>query len=177
MKKALFLDRDGIINVDKGYLHRIEDVEFVDGITSLLKTAQELGYGLYVITNQSGVDRGYYTEEDVLRLHEWMTAQFKADGVHIIEFFHCPHHPEHTGECDCRKPGPGMILAAAAKYDINLSKSVIIGDKESDIMAGFNAGLYKKILVSSRYVTNPVPHADCTVSTLKEAEDYLRGCS
>lgn len=174
MRKALFLDRDGIINKDGNYLYKIEDIEFVEGIFTLLKTAQEQGYMLFVVTNQTGVCRGYYTEADVEKLHKWMSAEFDAEGIHIEKFYHCPHHPDYTGPCSCRKPEPGMILTAAQEYRIDLGKSVIIGDKNSDVEAGYNAGLGFKILMRSGYVSKPSPFADAVVSTLAEAESLLK---
>lgn len=152
MNKALFLDRDGVINVEKNYVYKIEDFEFIDGIFELVKSYQENGFLIIVITNQAGIGRGYYTEEDFHKLNNWMIEQFKQRGIKITEVYYCPYHPTHgIGEylkdSFDRKPNPGMILKAQDKYKIDLSQSVLIGDKESDIEAGERVGVNKLILV------------------------------
>lgn len=172
--KALFLDRDGIINIDKGYIHKPEDVEFVDGIFDLLKYAIDRGFDLFVVTNQAGVARGLYAESDVLKLHEFMSEKLKEEGITVKEFFHCPHHPEFGGECLCRKPAPGMLLEAKDKYGINMAESMIIGDKRSDVQAGKNAGLSRCILVSGRYEASDVPEADYFAHDLHDALKYFK---
>lgn len=144
--KALFLDRDGVINIDKNYVHKIEDFEFIDGIFDLVKKYQDEGFLIIVITNQAGIGRGYYKEKDFHILNDWMVKQFKLQGIEITEVYYCPYHPTHgIGEylkdSFDRKPNPGMIFKARDKYDIDLSKSVLIGDKESDILSGKNAGI------------------------------------
>ncbi|PLX67054.1 MAG: D,D-heptose 1,7-bisphosphate phosphatase [Denitrovibrio sp.] len=173
MDKALFLDRDGIINIDKGYLYKPEDVEFVDGIFDLLKYAQDKGYQLFVITNQSGIAREKYTHEDVLKLHLWMKDKFTEYSIEIKDFFYCPHHPKFSEPCDCRKPEPGMIMQACEKYDIDLSRSVILGDKPSDVQAGKKAGLKMTILLSSQYINEKIPEADVFIANIKEAINFL----
>ncbi len=146
MQKALFLDRDGVINVEKHYLYKIEDFEFIDGIFELCSFYQNKGYKIFVVTNQSGIARGYYTKEDFLKLSLWMEQSFKDNGVMIEKTYCCPHHPDISGACKCRKPKPGMLLEAAKEFNIDLQKSIIIGDKERDIEAGLNAGLKKSFL-------------------------------
>ncbi len=141
MNKALFLDRDGVINIEKNYVYRIEDFEFTDCIFDLCLKYQQQEYLIFVITNQAGIARGYYTEDDFAKLTGWMLERFKERGVLITKVYHCPHHPQFTGECDCRKPNPGMILQAQQEYDLNLAESILIGDKDSDIEAGRNAGV------------------------------------
>ena len=141
MCKALFLDRDGVINIEKDYLYKIEEFEFIEGIFDLCKYYILQGFKIFVVTNQSGIARGYYSQNDFLFLSSWMIEQFKIEGIAIEEVYFCPHHPDISGFCDCRKPKPGMLLEAAKKYSIDLSKSIIIGDKERDIEAGLNAGL------------------------------------
>ena len=173
MKKALFLDRDGIVNIDKAYLYRPEDVEFVEGIFDLLKTAQDSGYEIIIVTNQSGVARGKYSHDDVKALHLWMQEQFAAKSIIIKDFLYCPHHPKYSEPCECRKPAPGMINEAIAKYDINANESIIIGDKQSDMQAGENAGLKLCILLASQYVEGKVPESDYYIETLSEASQYL----
>ena len=149
MKKALFLDRDGVINIDKNYVHKISDFEFVDGIFDLCKYYQDRGYLIFVITNQAGIARGYYDHNDFALLTSWMTGQFKQNDILISKVYYCPHHPGFDKECDCRKPNPGMIFQAQKEFDVDLANSVLIGDKESDLQAGKNAGIQNLILVAA----------------------------
>ncbi|QOP43155.1 D-glycero-beta-D-manno-heptose 1,7-bisphosphate 7-phosphatase [Sulfurimonas sediminis] len=146
MKKALFLDRDGVINVEKEYLYKREDFEFIDGIFDLCKYYQNLGYLIIIVTNQSGIARGYYTEEDFQVLTDWMIQEFKKRNINIAKVYHCPHHPEINIECSCRKPEPGMILEAQKKFNLDLTHSLMIGDKERDIEAAVNAGISETYL-------------------------------
>lgn len=141
MNKALFLDRDGVVNVEKDYVYRIEDFEFTKGIFELCKNYFEKEYYIFIITNQAGIAKGYYTVEDFLKLTDWMTAQFLKNGINIAKVYFCPHHPDITGICKCRKPEPGMILQAVKEFDLDISESILIGDKESDLEAGRNAGI------------------------------------
>jgi D-glycero-D-manno-heptose 1,7-bisphosphate phosphatase len=146
LNRALFLDRDGVINHDAGYTSHPEDFKFIDGIFDLCRTAKKMGYLLIVVTNQAGIGRGYYSEHDFLELTEWMCEQFEAQGVSITEVFFCPDHPEHglghyKNDSFDRKPNPGMVLRAAEKYQISLQGSIMIGDKESDMMAAKRAGI------------------------------------
>lgn len=144
--RALFLDRDGIINVDSGYVHRIDDFAFVDGIFELGVWAQSLGLLPIVITNQAGIGRGLYTEDDFERITAWMLDQFRLRGVHIAGVYHCPFHPTagigvYRRESFDRKPNPGMILKARTDFGLDLSESVLLGDKDSDVEAGRAAGV------------------------------------
>lgn len=141
MKKALFLDRDGVINLEKKYVFRVEDFEFTPWIFKLCKKYQNEGYLIFVITNQAGIARKIFTESDFFILTDWMIHQFKNQDITITKVFFCPHHPDFTGNCDCRKPNAGLIFQAAKEYDIDLPNSILIGDKESDIQAGYNAGI------------------------------------
>jgi D-glycero-D-manno-heptose 1,7-bisphosphate phosphatase len=152
--RALFLDRDGVINVEKNYVHRIEDFEFVDGIFELCAEAQRLGYKLIVITNQAGIGRGYYSVADFERLTEWMVGQFAARGITIDRVYYCPFHPtegigEYRRESFDRKPNPGMILRAREEFALDLTKSALAGDRNSDIAAGVAAGIGNTIGVQS----------------------------
>jgi len=145
---ALFLDRDGVINVEKNYLHKIEDFEFIEGIFELCKKYEALGYAIVIVTNQSGIARGYYSEEDFEILTSWMLKRFKSEGIMIRAVYHCPHHPDISGTCSCRKPEPGMILDAAQKYDLDLKSSLLVGDSERDITAAHRAGISETYLFS-----------------------------
>jgi len=147
-KPALFLDRDGVVNIEKNYLHKQEDFEFIEGIFELCRYYQERGYLLVVVTNQSGIARGYYTEMDFANLTFWMIDAFAERGVEISQVYHCPHHPDISGECECRKPHPGMLLKAAEELNIDLEDSVLIGDSERDIEAAHRAGLKETYLFS-----------------------------
>lgn len=146
MKKALFLDRDGVINVEKEYLYKIEDFEFIDGIFELCQFYQNLGYMIFVVTNQSGIARGYYTEDDFNLLTQWMLEEFRKNEITVTKVYHCPHYPKISGKCSCRKPEPGMLLDAQKEFDIDLTRSLMIGDKERDIEAALNAGIKETYL-------------------------------
>jgi len=143
MHKAVFIDRDGVINNDRDhyYIFRIEDFKLNRGVVTALKKLQERGYLLIVISNQGGISRGEYSMEDVERLHRHFMDVLKQEGINITDIFYCPHH--HTVEnCLCRKPKPLMLQKAMAKYRIDPGRSFFIGDKESDMEAGRNAGVH-----------------------------------
>ncbi len=175
--KALFLDRDGVVNEEVGYLHRIEDVRFVPGILSLCKTAMRLGYRLIVVTNQAGIARGFYSEDDFLTLMEWMRAELRQEGVEFDAVYHCPFHPEHgvgeyRREHEDRKPGTGMLRRAVREFGIELADSVLIGDRCSDIMAANKAGLRRAFLMAG------TEEGGCTgdyqpIQSLAEVETWL----
>jgi D-glycero-D-manno-heptose 1,7-bisphosphate phosphatase len=153
-RPALFLDRDGVINHDDGYTHRIEEFRFRDGIFELCARAQALGYALVVVTNQAGIGRGYYSEADFARLTEWMLGRFAAQGIGFMGVEHCPDHPTHgvgayRRENPRRKPGPGMLLDAAEQHGLDLARSVMIGDRASDMLAAEAAGVPTRILLSN----------------------------
>ncbi len=152
-KKAFFLDRDGIINEDLGYVSCVDDFQFSDGIFEACKEIKKKGYLIIVVTNQSGIGRGYYTEKEFQRLNKWMLNKFMDNNITIDDVFYCPHHPTHAKGsyktfCKCRKPNIGMISESSLKYGINLEQSVIIGDKESDIKLGINSNIGFKVLVA-----------------------------
>lgn len=154
-QKALFLDRDGVINVEKNYLHKIKDFEFIDGIFELCLFFQKFGYKIFVVTNQSGIARGYYSEADFQTLTQWMVKAFAKEGITISEVYHCPHHPDISGPCSCRKPKPGMIHDAVKAFNIDTVGSVLVGDKERDIESAIAAGvsytyLYSHEITSSK---------------------------
>ena len=140
LKRALFLDRDGVINVDIGYLHRAEDCVFVPEIFELVRQARKAGYDVFVVTNQAGIARGYYSEETFAAFTNWMLEQFVAEGAPITQVYYCPHHPtagigEYGVVCECRKPAPGMLLRAAAEHHVDLRASVMVGDSLTDVQA------------------------------------------
>jgi D-glycero-D-manno-heptose 1,7-bisphosphate phosphatase len=152
-EKALFLDRDGVVNVEIGYLHRVEDVRFMPGIFSLCRTAMRLGYRLVVVTNQAGIARGFYTEADFEALMVWMRNELRAEGVELDAVYFCPYHPEHgvgeyKREHEDRKPGSGMLRRAVREFGVSLTDSVMVGDRCSDIAAANSAGLKQAFLVA-----------------------------
>lgn len=159
MNKALFLDRDGVINEDLGYVHKIEDFIFNKEIFEICLKASEQGFLIIVVTNQSGIGRGLYTESDFRHLNDWMVSEFKSHGVELTKTYWCPHHPEmglggYKTACKCRKPNPGMFIEAQIEWDINLGNSLMIGDKPSDMSAAKNAGISQRILVGGETSTD-----------------------
>lgn len=154
-RRAVFLDRDGTINVEKEYLHRPEDLELIAGVGHAIAQLNRAGFLVIVVTNQSGVARGYFSVADVNRLHQVLQQQLAAEGAHVDAFYLCPHHPDKgldafRLDCDCRKGRPGMLLQAAAEWNIDLTASFMVGDKESDLVAGIAAGCHP-CLVTTGY--------------------------
>jgi D-glycero-D-manno-heptose 1,7-bisphosphate phosphatase len=146
--KAVFLDRDGVLNQEMGdYVRRFEDFHVLDNFDAL-KTLQDRGYMLLVATNQGGLAKGWYTEDELGKMHNHLREVYAERGVVITDFFYCPHHPNFTGDCDCRKPKPGLLLRGIAKYNIDPALSYFIGDRERDVEAGTAAGV-KGILIDS----------------------------
>jgi len=174
--RALFLDRDGVINEEASYLWRPEDVRFVDGIFSLCRTAQSLGYRIAVVTNQAGIGRGLYTEDDFHALMDWMRTEFAREGVALDAIYFSPYHPEHglgeyRREHEDRKPGTGMLRRGASDLGITLAESVLVGDRCTDIAAANAAGLRQAFLIAGT-------ETGCTgsflaVATLAEVESWL----
>ena len=148
--KTIFLDRDGVINKEVKYLHKINEFQFINGVSETFSYFQKLGYKLIIVTNQSGISRGYYTENDYQALTKWMLARIREHGNEILDIFHCPHDPKSN--CACRKPKPGMIKHAIKKYNIDINKSWMIGDQETDIQAANSAGIENTILVRSGHI-------------------------
>lgn len=165
MRKALFLDRDGVVNVEKNYLHKIEDFELIDGIVEVCRAYQEQGYLIIIVTNQSGISRGFYNEEDFAILSQWMVEHLKTLGITITHIYHCPHHESINGACECRKPEPGMFLSAQQEYDLDMACSVMIGDNERDIEAALRAGVGMNILLSKEITQS---HANRVIHSLQE---------
>ena len=145
--KTIFLDRDGVINKEINYLHKIEDFEFINGVFEACQYLESLNYKIIITTNQSGISRGYYTESDFQKITKWMLSQFNNNNIDILDVIHCPHLPSDF--CDCRKPKPGMLLSAKTKHNIDMENSWMIGDKENDIQAANKAGIINTILVES----------------------------
>lgn len=164
-RPALFLDRDGVVNIEKNYLHKVEEFEFIEGIFDLCKKYQGLGYLIIIVTNQSGIARGYYSEEDFALLTRWMVDVFERECIVISDVYHCPHHPDISGVCSCRKPEPGMLLEADKKYNIDLKHSLLIGDSERDITAAHQAGVEETYLLSTKAKTSA---ATKIIKSLKE---------
>ncbi len=176
LRRALFLDRDAVINVDLGYVHRPDQTQWVPGIFDLCRVATDLGYVLVVITNQAGIARGYYGETEFATYTRWVREQFRARGLDILATYHCPHHPtEGIGDlrqdCDCRKPKPGMILRAQRELGIDLAASALLGDQDSDVEAGRSAGVGHCLKLGA---TRP---ADGATVTMADAIDWLQSIS
>lgn len=165
--KALFLDRDGVVNIDRHYVYRVEDFEWTPGIFALCRAAKEKGYEVFIITNQSGIARGYYSEDDFHHLTASMTEGFAAEGVELSDVFFCPHL-EHED----RKPNPGMFLKAARKHDIDMAASVNIGDNPRDIEAGAAAGVARNYLFDPEG-KKPYPQAAGRFSSLADIIPFL----
>lgn len=160
--KAVFFDRDGVINVEKNYLHLESDFSFVSGAVEALKLFKGSGYAIFIITNQAGIGRGYFSEDDYFGLTQYYLSLLKEEGVEVEKVYFCPHHPvfgleRYKVDCECRKPNPGMINQAVLEFGVDLSNSLLFGDKVSDIAAGRNAGVGKCFLVRSGH---PLSHED-----------------
>ena len=150
--KTIFLDRDGVVNKEINYLHKIEDCSFINGVFEACQYFKSLGYQIIIVTNQSGISRGYFSEKDFQIITNWMINQFECNDLNILDIFHCPHSPKSN--CDCRKPKPGMFISAKNKHNIDMEKSWMIGDSERDITAANLAGIKNTILVRSGYKVN-----------------------
>ena len=143
---AVFLDRDGTINVDKGYFYQPEDFEFEQGSIEAIRLLNKAGYRVFVISNQAGIALGHFNEEQVDELHNWLRVELSQYGASVDAFYYCPHHPklgigDYKTSCDCRKPSPGLLLKAAVEWEIDLEKSYMVGDHNSDVEAGRAAGV------------------------------------
>ena len=146
MQPAVFFDRDGTLNVDIHYLHDPEDFVWTPEAREAVKCANDAGFLAIVITNQSGVARGYYPERDVVRVYDWMNEDLARIGAHLDGLYYCPHHPagsvkRYAIDCDCRKPKPGLVLRAIREHDIDPARSVFIGDSDKDVACAKNAGV------------------------------------
>lgn len=179
--RALFLDRDGVINHEVGYLYRQEDVRWVEGIVPLCRTAMELGYRIVVVTNQSGIARGFYSMADYEALTEYIRAELAREGVTLDAVYCCPYHPEHgvgeyRREHEDRKPSPGMLHRGAREFGVDLGESIMVGDRCSDVAAGNAAGVRKCFLLRGTE-PEPCPGEATTVASLREVEQWLRANS
>ncbi len=180
MKKAIFLDRDGVINLEKNYVHSIDDFTFIEGVFKACRVFQKYGYLLVVITNQSGIARGYYSENDFHVLSDWMLGQFEMNGIKISRVYYCPHHPVHgigsyKIKCSCRKPKPGLLFKAKKDFNIDLAGSILVGDMESDIEAGLNAGIKLNCLIKSGHRFGwEDTKASIVVNNLNELESKIK---
>ena len=165
--KALFLDRDGIINIDHGYVSKVEDFEFSEGIFELLHLFRKKEYKLFIVTNQSGIGRDYYTQNDFETLTAWMLKEFKKQNIIIESVHHCNHAPEE--KCGCRKPETGMVDEILALHNIDLENSWMIGDKQSDIDLAHNSGIGFTVAIGERDIKNITHH----FSTIVEAKEFF----
>ena len=171
-KKTIFLDRDGVINREVQYLYKIDDFEFIDGIFDACLYFQNLGYQIIIITNQSGISRGYYTERDYQKLTQWMLDQFENKYINILDIFHCPHGPNSS--CNCRKPMPGMFLSAKTKHNIDMKQSWMIGDKEVDVIAANASGISNTILVRSGHrIDESKSKANFFLDTIQQSKQII----
>ena len=179
--KAVFLDRDGTINVDKGFVYRIEDFEFMSGAIEAIRLLNENNFKVVVVSNQSGIARGYYTEEDLQRLHRFINEELAKYGAQIDRFYYCPHHPEakierYRLDCDCRKPKPGLLKRAIEDLSIDINRSYLIGDSQSDIEAGKAIGCRTILIVREQGVEGAKPRkqeANWVRSSLKSAVEHI----
>ncbi|MDI3439774.1 D-glycero-beta-D-manno-heptose 1,7-bisphosphate 7-phosphatase [Erwinia sp. V90_4] len=172
---AIFLDRDGTINVDHGYVSEIDNFEFIDGVIDAMRELKRMGFALVLVTNQSGIARGMFSEDQFMQLTEWMDWSLADRDVDLDGIYFCPHHPEAIVEelrqsCDCRKPEPGMLLTAQQELNIDMASSYMVGDKIEDMLAAKAAGVGKKVLVrSGKPVTaEGEAAADLVLNSLKE---------
>lgn len=178
--KAIFLDRDGVINQDHGYVYQPKDFHFIDGVFEACRYFQAQGYKLIVVTNQSGIARGYYTEAQFLALTEWVKAQFAAQHVHLDAVYFCPHHPskgqgEYLQHCQCRKPATGMLQKGIEAFSLNPARCIMVGDKHSDMQAAQAANIGTKVLVRSgqQFEQSVLQDADLVCDSLAQLPQLL----
>lgn len=164
--KALFLDRDGIINIDKGYVYKAIDIEFVEGIFDLVKRFMREGFKIVIVTNQSGIARGMFSEDDFYIVMKYIKTKFKEHNAAIDAVYFCPHHPDFDRPCTCRKPNEGMFIQAQKELDIIMNKSVMVGDSLRDIEAARRAGVLVRYLLSST--------KDCDDATVVESLKQIK---
>ena len=180
MKRVVFLDRDGVINEDKAYVHQWEDFKFVPGAVDAMRRLIERGFGLVIITNQSGIAHGLFSEQQYFELREAVRLYLIKNGIELLGIYHCPHHPlgtvsRYAVECSCKKTAPGLILQAANDFGINLSSSILVGDKSSDIEAARSAGVGAAYIVKSNNPENDLSssRADGVFNDLAACVEYI----
>ncbi|HCR4032456.1 D-glycero-beta-D-manno-heptose 1,7-bisphosphate 7-phosphatase [Morganella morganii] len=178
---AVFLDRDGTINADTGYLHEIDDFQFIENAIEAMQAIKQMGYALIIVTNQSGIARGMFTEDQFMHLTEWMDWSLADRGVDLDGIYYCPHHPEGTVEefrqvCNCRKPAPGMLLDAQKYLKIDMGNSYMVGDKLDDILAGRAAEVGTTVLVrTGKPVTEDAEAAaDIVINSIADLPALLK---
>ena len=170
--KTIFLDRDGVINKDMQYLYKIDEFIFIDGIIDACIHFEKIGYKIVIVTNQSGIYRNMYTENDYKKLNQWMLSQFNNNNIQILDTYHCPHGPKSN--CNCRKPKPGMLIKAQIQYNIDMENSWMIGDKERDISAASLAGISNTILFhESQDTVSKNTKAKFTISLLEQVKKII----
>ncbi|WP_198783158.1 D-glycero-beta-D-manno-heptose 1,7-bisphosphate 7-phosphatase [Shewanella putrefaciens] len=179
VNRAVFLDRDGVINKDHGYVHQVDDFEYIEGVFEACLALKQMGYKLVVVTNQSGIARGMYSEDQFHSLTEWMDWNFADKGVELDGIYYCPHHAEkgigeYKVDCDCRKPKPGMLNDAAKFLKIDLPQSVMVGDKAEDMQAAKAAGVTTRILVRSGKVIADSSDATIVLDSIADVPVYLK---
>lgn len=167
MTRALFLDRDGVINVDYGHVYKKSEFDFVPGIFDFVKKYYQMGYIIIVVSNQAGVAKGLYTKDDLAIIDDYMKKQFLANGIEIKDSFYCIHHPDEN--CDCRKPKPGLFNLAKEKYDIKMDESIMIGDKMSDLEAAHLAGVKSLVFFKGKYPAMNAPFKYKVITSLKNS--------
>ncbi|MEM8059114.1 D-glycero-beta-D-manno-heptose 1,7-bisphosphate 7-phosphatase [Morganella morganii] len=178
---AVFLDRDGTINVDTGYVHKVDDFQFIENAIEAMQAIKQMGYALIIVTNQSGIARGMFTEDQFMHLTEWMDWSLADRGVDLDGIYYCPHHPEGTVEefrqvCNCRKPAPGMLLDAQKYLKIDMGNSYMVGDKLDDMLAGRAAEVGTTVLVrTGKPVTEDAEAAaDIVINSIADLPALLK---
>ncbi|MCX8728573.1 D-glycero-beta-D-manno-heptose 1,7-bisphosphate 7-phosphatase [Gilliamella sp. B2838] len=175
MKPAIFLDRDGTINVDYNYVHAIDKFDFIDGVIEAMQELKKMGFLLVITTNQSGIARNIFTEEQFNTLTEWMDWSLQDRGVDLDGIYYCPHDPL-IDKCECRKPSPGMIQTAAKELNIDIASSYMVGDRVSDLLSGKKAGVKKTVLVKTgdAITEEALAQADWVIDSLADLPSKIR---
>ena len=172
-KKIVFLDRDGVINKEKKYLYKVKDFEFINGVFESLNYLKRLGFEFVIISNQSGIGRGYYSLDEFNNLNQWMLKEFKRKEINILDVLICPH--TDGDNCYCRKPKPGLFVEAIKKHNINANKSFVVGDAERDILAAKESGVKTKILVRSGHPIDEInTQSDFILNSIKDISTIIR---
>lgn len=178
-RPAAFLDRDGVLNVDRGYVHRVEDFEWIEGAPQAVKWLNDRGYLVFVVSNQAGIARGYYEEADALRLFDWMQADLRKVGAHIDAFYFCPHHPfegrdPYRMNCACRKPKPGLLLRAMGEWEVDVERSFFIDDRAENLQAATMLGIRSYHFQGGSLLAVV---QDCSLDSSKERDHSRVGCA